>query len=355
MLVRYPKRSNNPSTRAAAYPVALAVVLALSACSSGDSDNGRASGSSDGADSNAAGDNTDPDGTVTDGTDTSGTEAGTEADTTPTGTFQRGRFLDSAVAGLAWTSESISGMTDVDGMFSYQEGESITFSIGDIVLPAVQGAAVVTALDVFETLDTNTRRVVNLNRLLQSLDKDARPENGIVIDPAAAQAATGLDVDFASTTFDESVINLVANSGSSSTELVTAQSATTHFLATLDANGIATSDCGDSHPAVGRSVALVGSSHDVGGSLTVLDDCTLEVRDFTYDGGGPDVAFYAGRAGNYGPDAVRLSPALDGRVYDGDTVRLTLPEGTTLDDVDNLSVWCFDFSVTFGDAFFGEI
>jgi len=313
-----------PIQRTVLLAIALTGAMTLAACGSGESD-----------------------------TDTDGSSDATDESSAPADLTRRGRFLDSAVAGLSWTSESGSGTTDTDGMFFYREGESLTFSIGDIVLPPVPGASLITALDVFDSLDTNTRRVVNLNRLLQSLDADAKPENGIVIDSAAAFAATGLTVDFASPGFDSDVINLVANAGSTSSGLVTAQAATTHFLATLDANDISTSDCGDTHPAVGRTATLIGSAHAVSGSLTVLDDCTLEVGNFTYDGGGPDVAFYAGRRDDYGPDAVRLSPALDGRVYDGDTVRLTLPEGTTLDDVNNLSVWCFDVQVSFGDAFFG--
>lgn len=91
-------------------------------------------------------------------------------------------------------------------------------------------------------------------------------------------------------------------------------------------------------------------------TVKVIDDCTLEITDFTYDGGGPDVAFYGGMDRAYSDDAggIRLGPWLNGREYAGNTLRLNLPDNVTLDDINSLSVWCFDFAVSFGDVFFGE-
>jgi len=73
----------------------------------------------------------------------------------------------------------------------------------------------VTPLDVFSTTEIGDTGVVNMTRLLQSLDTDGDPDNGITISPDAAASATGLSVDFNSASFDSEVINLVANSGSS--------------------------------------------------------------------------------------------------------------------------------------------
>ena len=47
-------------------------------------------------------------------------------------------------------------------------------------------------------------------------------------------------------------------------------------------------------PDIGYQTSLSMNSHNVGGTVTVLDADTLLVEDFTYDGGGVDVFFYLG-------------------------------------------------------------
>ena len=354
------------------------VVLTLSACGGSNDDEvegvggGAVTGDQGdaGAGDGSAGDGSAGDGGAGDGTGGGEAEAGGAEDgvaggegtgdgdagtpAAPSGEPGRGRFLDAAVSGLGYATASGAGLTDADGGFDYRGGETITFSIGDVTLPAVTARDTLTALDLFGTSDTNAPAVVNLNRLLQTLDVDADPSNGIAIDEAAALAASGLSIDFAAAGFDEAVVNLVANAGGAASELVTPQAATTHFIGTLRDNGIDPSNCASTHPAVGRSAPLVGLAHAVEGTVTVLDDCTLEVSGFGYDGGGPAVYFFGGSGRDYVNRAIPLGPALNGRLYADDTLRLTLPEGRTFDDVDSLSVWCFEFRANFGDAFFGD-
>jgi len=63
------------------------------------------------------------------------------------------------------------------------------------------------------------------------------------------------------------------------------------------------------------------------GTVTVLDDCTLEVTEFGYDGLGPNVYFYVGKDGNFsGPNATLVGPRLNGQVYINDRFRLELPD-----------------------------
>ena len=275
----------------------------------------------------------------------------------PVSSAREGRFLDSAVAGLAWTTDSGSGVTGANGEFAYEAGESIVFSIGDVALPAIPAAPLITPVEVFAGLDDPARAtaVVNLARLLQTLDVDGDPENGIVLGPDAALSATGLALDFAAEDFDTRAANLVANGGSGAGDLVTAEAASAHLDATRAAEGLGASGCGSEHPFVGRTATFDTFFHDVAGTLEVIDDCTLEVRDFDYDGQGPSVFFYASRSRDYGSsDAFAFGPRLDGTLWQGDTIRLTLPEGRSLDTFDSVSVWCFDFLINFGDAFFGE-
>ncbi len=292
-----------------------------------------------------------------------------------TATVLTGRFVDSSVGGLSYETATQSGVTDANGTFNYVENELVTFSIGDIDLPAVAGAELVTPLDVFSATNIDDPRVLNLARLLQTLDVDANPENGIELSGDAAASATGLAVDFASDQFDSQVVNLVANSGSSNTTLIDAQTAMDHFMETLFAEGLAqrpetpvaaetdteaaqpvdTSGNTSTHPLVGRSAEFRNFFHDIGGTVTVLDDRTLEVTNFTYDGGGPSVYFYTGNNGDYSPrgGGQLIGPQLNGRPWTGDeTITITLPANVTLDDFDGISVWCDIFFANFGDAIF---
>ena len=109
--------------------------------------------------------------------------------------------------------------------------------------------------------------------------------------------------------------------------------------------------CGTSHPRVGQSLVLSTRSHGVSGTATVIDDCTIEVEGFNYDGGGVDVRFYGGLGGNY-VNGFPMTDDLVGTRFTNDQLTITIPDGRSLDDIDGLSVWCFDFSVSFGDGLF---
>ncbi len=150
-----------------------------------------------------------------------------------------GILIDSAVSGIDYQTVSGTGTTNTSGQFSYLEGESVTFSIGDINLPPVAAGPVITLLDIFNTQDINDPSVVNLARLLQSLDENGDPTNGISIHNDAHLSATGLmSLDFASATFDADVINLVANSGSVTTVLIDVSTALSHLQDSLDGAGL---------------------------------------------------------------------------------------------------------------------
>lgn len=142
-----------------------------------------------------------------------------------------GVFLDSAVGGIHYTTTTQAGTTNAAGEFLYRAGEAVTFSIGDIALPAATASSVVTPLEVFNTTNLNDTRVVNVARLLQSLDQDGDPSNGITIPDAAHTNASGASLDFSAANFesDPVVTNLVANSGSVTTSLISETQAITHL------------------------------------------------------------------------------------------------------------------------------
>lgn len=129
-----------------------------------------------------------------------------------------GVFIDSAVSGLDYSTESLSGTTNDAGEFQYNAGESITFSIGQLELPSVVGAESITPLDLFSTDSPTDRRVVNLSSLLQSLDVNNTPSDGITITEfvaSSAPATSEVDFDVNADDFSQNVavINLVSANG----------------------------------------------------------------------------------------------------------------------------------------------
>ena len=149
-----------------------------------------------------------------------------------------GRFIDSPVEGLSYRTATQNGITNSNGEFSYLAGETVVFGLGDLEFPAVTAAQILTPLEMAGATDINDTGVVNIARLLQSLDKDCDPNNGITISGEALLATAGLSLDFEATNFDSDVANLVANAGqddSSCMVLIDASQAIAHLQSTLDA------------------------------------------------------------------------------------------------------------------------
>jgi len=272
----------------------------------------------------------------------------------PTATVFTGIFLDSAVEGLNYQTASEQGLTTATGEFSYQINENITFSIGDINFPAVAGTAYVTPLDIFNTQNFNETSVVNMLRLLQSLDIDGDASNGISISTMAHELAAGLNVDFSSADFDNQVTNLIAMSGALHQQLITAEMAVDHFQQTLtDLNNQSVGNCEQSHSKVGYTGYFSTLAHNVSGKATIIDNCTIRITEFSYDGGGPEVYMYAAIDHQYASNsAFSISQKLNGTVYSNDEFTLRLPDGKSLDDLTGLSVWCVDFDANFGELEF---
>ncbi|MDG1312401.1 MAG: hypothetical protein P8P26_10130 [Porticoccaceae bacterium] len=87
------------------------------------------------------------------------------------------------------------GETNSRGEFKYLASETVTFFIGDLVFPSVLADEIVTPLDIADTDDVAHRMVINIIRLLQSLDKDGDPNNGISITQTAKDNAVFLDFE----------------------------------------------------------------------------------------------------------------------------------------------------------------
>lgn len=156
---------------------------------------------------------------------------------TPSGEVLTGSFVDSPVSGLSYRTETRSGVTNTNGEFTYRAGETVVFGLGDIQFPAVEAAQILTPLDLAGVSDINDTGVVNMARLLQSLDRDCNPDNGIIISGEALLSAAGMTLNFEDPEFDSKVVNLVANGGqqnSACKTLIDETQAVAHLQETLN-------------------------------------------------------------------------------------------------------------------------
>ncbi len=116
--------------------------------------------------------------------------------------------------------------------------------------------------------------------------------------------------------------------------------------------------CAKTHPRVGQSASLgleTGPTlHRVSGVVQVVDDCTLRIDQFSYDGNGIEVRIYAGKRGVFAPPTgFAISEDFVDRVFTGrESFTFQLPEGITLDDFDGVSVWCVAVGADFAHALF---
>jgi hypothetical protein len=111
--------------------------------------------------------------------------------------------------------------------------------------------------------------------------------------------------------------------------------------------------CSADSALVGVRAELTSRAHDVRGALVVVDDTTLALEDFSYDGGGLDVraVVTATEDGLDSNDRIVLSEDLRrSGGYDGARLVFPMPDGLTVDDVGVFSIWCLPAAVSFGDA-----
>lgn len=157
----------------------------------------------------------------------------------PQGAVLTGVLLDSAVEGMSFNTATQSGVTNALGEFQYINGENVTFSLGDLAFPTASASETVTPLDMTSSGSIYDNLVVNTVVLLQSLDVDANPSNGITISEQVIASATSFDLNVAPSDFlqNPDVINLVANSGSIDANLVSSDVASQHFQTTLVSTG----------------------------------------------------------------------------------------------------------------------
>lgn len=273
----------------------------------------------------------------------------------PVPTTYTGVFIDSAVEGLTYKTATQDGTTNDKGEFIYQLGEMVTFSIGGISFPPVAVKAELTPFDIFSTQDLSHQGVVNMLRLLQSLDEDGMPENGIKIIELAHTLTENVTVSFTDNNFESLIDSALASYTGINNSLISEESAVLHFSNTLMLNQPTPSGCGSDHAKVGYTGTFSTLAHNVSGTVTIMDNCTLQIENFNYDASAPVVYFYGDTSSNFLSDnAFTIGGILrDNNVeYVNTSITLKLPNNKTLDDLEYLSVWCIDFNANFGDLKF---
>lgn len=163
---------------------------------------------------------------------TSSVKSSVSSSSSDEGVSLTGIFVDSAVAGIGYRTETKQGFTNEKGEYAYLEGETVTFFIGNLELPAVAAKRVITPLDIANNTDLNNRIALNIAILLQSLDSDKNPSNGISIDyETLKMAANPVNFDQPTSSFSTAIaylVNLVGNT------ITTEQAAKEHVQNTLD-------------------------------------------------------------------------------------------------------------------------
>jgi hypothetical protein len=112
-------------------------------------------------------------------------------------------------------------------------------------------------------------------------------------------------------------------------------------------------------PQIGWQAELSRLFHNVSGTVTIVDENTIQVDDFTYDGGGISVYFYLGheQTRDSFKTGLQIGPQLLGTPRNGTEPPLVidLPSGQTLEGWNAVSVWCVAAGSSFGDGTFAPV
>ena len=92
----------------------------------------------------------------------------------------KGYYLDSAVEGVSYQCGSKSGVTEADGSFEFENGQNCQFELAGLTLREVSSTNLHADVEIIEDN-------MDVAKLLQSLDYDGNPDNGIQINSAVKE------------------------------------------------------------------------------------------------------------------------------------------------------------------------
>ncbi|GFX81075.1 hypothetical protein TNCV_1910681 [Trichonephila clavipes] len=104
----------------------------------------------------------------------------------------------------------------------------------------------------------------------------------------------------------------------------------------------------DCAPYLGSEIgAFKTYAHDVEGRVYAVDDRTIYIKGFQYDGQGPDAFFWAGSTSKPDPSGFIIPDEKGKKVplqaYRDKDLLLRLPDGKTLRNIKWIAVWCRKF------------
>jgi hypothetical protein len=116
-----------------------------------------------------------------------------------------GQFVDDPVQGMNYScSSGASGVTNANGEYVCNAGDQVTFSLEGLEIGTVPAQSFVTPYTLFPG---DATAAVNLARLLQSIDLDGNPTNGVNVIDIGLVAQLPPLLDFSSPTFREEIEN----------------------------------------------------------------------------------------------------------------------------------------------------
>ncbi len=93
-------------------------------------------------------------------------------------------FLDSVVGGLDYRCNDYTGVTNAKGEFLFDDGDTCEFALGNQRLGAVTLKAGNSLVTPYTLAGDDKEKAIRIAALLQTLDSDSNPENGITLDKA---------------------------------------------------------------------------------------------------------------------------------------------------------------------------
>jgi len=187
-----------------------------------------------------------------------------------------GILLDSAVSGVSYqTSTGEEGLTDANGSFNYKAGEEVTFTVGGITLGKSSGSEIITPIELVGANNTADQRVINISRLLQTIDEDQNPDNGITVSTTTRSALRNRTIDFDVPISDFTNNNQAMLISSVGRTMVSAESAVNHLHSSLNQRGLSTK------VASGNAVTAVIENRDTatGNDSTSTETTVAESND----------------------------------------------------------------------------
>ena len=196
---------------------------------------------------------------------------------------ETGRFVDSAVGGIEYeTSAGYASTTNDNGEFKFNKGETVTFRLGQLNFGTVEAGSLITPV---ELASGDSNKAANIARVLQTLDDDGNPDNGITITPTVREKAKNqnpTDVATADlTAVKEAILSLASENTYAPADLVTQEQAESHLNETIAAEKPVTS-CGDDATPV-TADHLIGKTY--GYTRLQENDKEINLMQFSSAGG----------------------------------------------------------------------